>query len=101
MDPLNEPKASVDARVGDTVAVTLPIYPTQGKWTYRSVDGAIGSAREEMVARWLGPSTPGDKFTFATSKVGPGDHVIAFRNDTMSGMPGQPLLAAVTIHLTN
>jgi hypothetical protein len=101
MDPENNPTASVTARVGESVAVTLPAYMGFNRWTYTSVDGALGHAREDVVPRWLGPGTPGKKFTFSMSGVAVGDHVVRFRGDPVSGNDSPPSKAVLTVHVTN
>jgi len=99
MDPAGSPTASVNALVGESVAVTLPGYMGFNRWTYVSVDGALGRARMEVVPRWMGPGTPGIKFTLATSGVAVGDHVVQFKSIPVPGNSSAPLDEAVTIHL--
>jgi hypothetical protein len=90
VDP-NQP-ASVTARMGESVAIILPTYAPNARWIYTPVDSAMGTPWEDFVPGWLGPNTPGDRFTFVTSQVAPGDHVVMFKSPI-------PMTAKVTIHL--
>ena len=97
VDPAGTPTVSVNAKVGDPVMVTLPLYPGDPKgWTYTSADGALGAAREEVVPRWLGPETRGQKFTFSTARAPGGDHVVSFKNGF-----APPATVVLIIHLAN
>jgi hypothetical protein len=92
------PACSVDARIGDPVAVTVPVSTGGIQWTVTSVDGALSTPTKSFVARWLGPSNHGNKFKFTTAQVQPGDHAILFVSSSHEPETDK-MKASVTIHL--